>query len=167
MTSTSTISAALNNAFLQEATAATNTVVVAAVTTTGAFIRTYEYCQCYGTFVPEVNQPVIDALVVVAQQFHETTEAIVQSDSCGCPVCVGHLGQCEECDGLYLVKDEDETEEYDEYEEEELRGSPIEFIPDEDSDEPPSHPKTRSLFMDLEEIEESMAQVVLSSKSPS
>jgi hypothetical protein len=163
MTSTSTIPAALNDAFVQEPDTATNTVVVAAVTTTGAFIRTYEYCQCYGTFVAEVDQPDIDASVVVAQQFHETTEAIVQSDSCGCPVCVGHLGQCEECDGLYLVKDEDETEEYDEYEEDGLRG----YTEESDTEEPPSHPKTRSLFMDLEEIEESMAQVVLSSKSPS
>jgi hypothetical protein len=61
------------------------------------------------------------------------------------------------------VKDEDETEEYDEYEEDGLRG----YTEESDTEEPPSHPKTRSLFMDLEEIEESMAQVVLSSKSPS
>ena len=165
MTSTSTILAALNDAFVQEPDTATNTVVVAAVTTTGAFIRTYEYCQCYGTFVPALDKPDIDALVVIAQDFHETTEAIVQSDSCGCPVCTGHLGQCDECDGLYLVKDEVETEEYDEYEEDGLRGSPIEDSPSEDSDidEPPT---TTRLFMDLEEIEESMAQVVLSSMSP-
>lgn len=160
MTSTSTIPAALNNAFLQEAI----TTTVAATTAATAAIRTYEYCQCYGTFVAEVDQPDIDALVVLAQQFHETTEAIIQDDSCGCPVCVGHLGQCEECDGLYLVKDEDETEKYDEYEEDRLRDSPMEVILDEDSDE---QPKTTRLFMDIEEIEEFMAQVVLSSKSPS
>jgi hypothetical protein len=109
-----------------------------------------------------MDKPDIDALVTIAQQFHETIEAIVRADSCGCPVCVGNLEQCEECDGLFLVKDEVETAEYDEYEEEELRGSPIEFL-DEAEDDHVDSPTTRKLFMDLEEIEESMAQVVLSS----
>ena len=131
-----------------------------------------------------MDKPDIDALVTIAQQFHETIEAIVRADSCGCPVCVGNLEQCEECDGLFLVKDEVETAEYDEYEEEELRGSPIEFL-DEAEDDHAGSPTTKKLFMDLEsehqapiptatsgarlqkldleEIEESMAQVVLSS----
>ena len=166
----------LNEAFIQETAVATSiaaatTIAIAAATTTAATavavtstasVRTYEYCQCYGTFVAAVDEPEIDALVIRAQDFHETTEAIVQSVHCSCPVCVGHLGPCDECDGLYLVKDEVETEEYDEYEEDGLRGSPIEGSPSEDSDidEPPT---TTRLFMDLEE---SMAQVVLTSKSP-
>jgi len=152
----------LNEAFIQETT---TTVAGTAVATVTASVRTYGYCECYGTFVPALDKPDIDELVVIAQDFHETAEAIVQSDHCSCPVCVGHLGQCDECDGLYLVKDEDETEEYDEYEEDGLRGSPIEGFPAEDSDieDLDQHTTTR-LFMDLEEIEESMAQVVLSSE---
>jgi len=152
----------LNEAFIQETTTTAVTAVAGAGTAV-ASARPYEYCQCYGTFVAEVDKPDIDALVTIAQQFHETIEAIVRADSCGCPVCVGNLEQCEECDGLFLVKDEVETAEYDEYEEEELRGSPIEFL-DEAEDDHADSPTTKKLFMDLEEIEESMAQVVLSSK---
>jgi len=164
---TSTINS-LNEAFIQETTTTAVTAVAAVAGTAVASARPYEYCQCYGTFVAEVDKPDIDALVTIAQQFHETIEAIVRADSCGCPVCVGNLEQCEECDGLFLVKDEVETAEYDEYEEEELRGSPIEFLDEAEITEKdePVPPTTTRLFMDVEEIEESMAQVVLSSISP-
>jgi len=147
----------LNEAFIQE------TTTVTAIGT--ASVRTYEYCQCYGTFVADLDKPDIDALVTIAQQFHQTTEAIVQADSCGCPVCVGNLEQCEECDGLYLVKNDDTTEEYDEYEEEELRGSPIDFIHEAEFTEKdePVPPTTTRLFMDVEEVEESMSQISISS----
>jgi hypothetical protein len=115
----------------------------------------------------------IDVLVSLAQDIHRTTEAIIPQEHCWCAVCSGFIRQCSECDGLYVAKqedeiDEDKTAEYDEYEEEELRGSPIEFLDEAEITEKdePVPPTTTRLFMDLEEIEESMAQVVLSSISP-
>jgi hypothetical protein len=78
----------------------------------------------------EVDQPDIDSLIILAQQIHGTIEAIILEDSCSCPVCLGQLGQCENCDGLFLNGDEDETHEMDEYEEEEFYGSPIDVFHD-------------------------------------
>ena len=162
---TSTINS-LNEAFIQETTTTAVTAVAGAGTAV-ASARPYEYCQCYGTFVTEVDKFDIDVLVSLAQDIHRTTEAIIPQEHCWCAVCFGFIRQCSECDGLYVAKqedeiDEDKTAEYDEYEEEELRGSPIEFL-DEAEDEPVP-PTTKKLFMDVEEIEESMAQVVLSSE---
>jgi hypothetical protein len=174
---TSTINS-LNEAFIQETTTTAVTAVAAVAGTTGtgtgtgtgtaASARPYEYCQCYGTFVAEMDKFDIDVLVSLAQDIHRTTEAIIPQEHCWCAVCFGFIRQCSECDGLYMAKqedeiDEDKTAEYDEYEEEELRGSPIEFL-DEAEDDHIDSPTTKKLFMDLEEIEESMAQVVLSSE---
>ena len=171
---TSTINS-LNEAFIQETTTTAVTAVAgpgtgtaAASAASAASARPYEYCQCYGTFVAEMDKFDIDVLVSLAQVIHRTTEAIIPQEHCRCPVCSGFIRQCSECDGLYVAKqedeiDEDKTAEYDEYEEEELRGSPIEFL-DEAEDDHVDSPTTRKLFMDLEEIEESMAQVVLSSE---
>ena len=161
--STDTISTiySLNEAFIQETATATAT----ATATETASVRPYEYCQCYGTFVADLDKPDIDSLIYLAQEIHGPTESIIPEEYCPCPVCVGHLGQCEECDGLHLVKDEDETEEYDEYEEEELRGSPIDFVhePEFTEKDEPVPPITTRLFMDVEEVEESMSQVSISS----
>jgi hypothetical protein len=175
-TDTTSTNNSLNEAFIQETTttAVTAVAAVAAVTAvagtaaSAASARPYEYCQCYGTFVAEMDKFDIDVLVSLAQDIHRTTEAIIPQEHCWCAVCFGFIRQCSECDGLYVAKqedeiDEDKTAEYDEYEEEELRGSPIEFL-DEAEDDHVDSPTTRKLFMDLEEIEESMAQVVLSSK---
>ena len=125
--STSTVSTIETTATTSVAEAEAETTV-----TTAAATHTYEYCHCYGSFIAEVDQPNIDSLVILAQQIHGDIEAIVPEDDCPCPVCIGQLQQCYDCDGLYLMIDEDETHEMEEYEEEELRDSPIDFAHDED-----------------------------------
>jgi hypothetical protein len=82
----------------------------------------YDYCRCYGTFVAEVDQPEIDALMAAAQEIHRHTDAILPEDDCPCPLHTGELNQCSDCGGAFLIKDDEDEDD------EEFRGSPIDFL---------------------------------------
>jgi len=109
-----------------------------------------DYCAHHGPMTPRVI-----ALIKEAQEIHGETDVIVCQEDCDCPICRGQLDQCEDCDGIFLVEEEDEEDE-DGYEADLDRGeeadsesisclSPIEL----------NGPRTlRSIFFDYEDEEE-------------
>jgi hypothetical protein len=119
-----------------------------------------DYCAHHGPMTPRVSA-IIQALIKEAQEIHGVTDVIICQEDCDCPICRGQLEQCEECDGIFLMEEDEELlhedeEDKDEYEADLDNGeeaddesisclSPIEL----------TGPRTlRSIFFDYEDEEE-------------
>ena len=95
----------------------------------------YSCCNCYSTFTDETERPILDALVTLAQETHQSTDIIVFTAGCKCPFCTEQFEECTECGGLYIIaqqvededEEDDEDEEIDEYQEDLMRGEEADF----------------------------------------
>ena len=89
------------------------------------FCQTTGYCAHHGPMTTRV-MAIIQALVKEAQEIHSETDVIVCQEDCDCPICRGQLDQCEDCDGIFLVEEENEDGE-DGYEADLDRGEEADF----------------------------------------
>ena len=63
----------------------------------------YTYCACYGSFIAEIDEPEIDLCMVATVKAHGDIKTLNLDSDCACPACLGHINQCPECNGIYLV----------------------------------------------------------------
>ena len=103
-----TTSSVLNTAFIQESatTTTSNTAASsnsAASSSSAASTNTYDYCRCYGSFIAEIDEPEIDLCMIATVRAHGDIKHLSLDDHCECPACLGHINECFECGGIYLV----------------------------------------------------------------
>lgn len=63
----------------------------------------YTYCACYGSFIAEIDEPEIDLYMLATVKAHGDIKTLNLDSDCACPACLGHINQCPECNGIYLV----------------------------------------------------------------